>query len=209
VKKVYEGKKFNQNQKKEFFDSLLENLIEKETKGLSFDTAKEIQRDQNTLNILTGMESDVFKLYFGLGNQHAMTLEEIGERFDITRERVKQIKDKAVRHLEHNYRRKSLKKYLGPYDDREFEDALKVFEMMIKYGPDYRSKVSHEEEIDLDEAFRIRRKGEDIFKELIQDSLKNEKMCELKKEIGEKTYIEFLRKEMYKTLKMKKVYEGN
>ena len=73
--------------------------------------------------------------------------------------------------------------------------------MMIKYGPDYRSKVSHEEEIDLDEAFRIRRKGEDIFKELIQDSLKNEKMCELKKEIGEKAYTEFLKKEIYEILK--------
>ena len=175
----------------------LDRILEKET-GLSYDAAKEIQRDQNTLNILTGMESDVFKLYFGLGNQHAMTLEEIGERFDITRERVKQIKDKAVRHLEHNYRRKSLKKYLSRYDDRDFEDASKVFEMMKKYGPDYGSKVSHEEEIDLYEAFRVRRKGEDIFKELIQDSLKNEKMCELKKKSEKRHILNFLEKKCMK-----------
>ena len=53
------------------------------------------------------------KLYFGLGEQHAMTLEEIGETFDLTRERVRQIKEKAIRRLKHTSRSKILKTYLG------------------------------------------------------------------------------------------------
>jgi RNA polymerase primary sigma factor len=52
-------------------------------------------------------------LYFGLGDQHAMTLEEIGETFDLTRERVRQIKEKAIRRLKHTSRSKILKTYLG------------------------------------------------------------------------------------------------
>ena len=53
------------------------------------------------LETLTPRESDVVRLYFGLGNQHPMTLEEIGETFDLTRERVRQIKEKAIRRLKH------------------------------------------------------------------------------------------------------------
>ena len=52
-------------------------------------------------------------LYFGLGDQHPMTLEEIGETFDLTRERVRQIKEKAIRRLKHTSRSKILKTYLG------------------------------------------------------------------------------------------------
>ena len=52
-------------------------------------------------------------VYFGLGGQHAMTLEEIGETFDLTRERVRQIKEKAIRRLKHTSRSKILKTYLG------------------------------------------------------------------------------------------------
>ena len=55
-----------------------------------------------------------FVLYFGLGNaEHPMTLEEIGERFDLTRERVRQIKEKAIRRLKHTSRSRILKSYLG------------------------------------------------------------------------------------------------
>ena len=50
---------------------------------------------------------------FGLGEKHAMTLEEIGETFDLTRERVRQIKEKAIRRLKHTSRSKILKTYLG------------------------------------------------------------------------------------------------
>jgi len=68
---------------------------------------------ERALETLTPREADVVRLYFGLGNQHAMTLEEIGETFDLTRERVRQIKEKAIRRLKHNNRCKMLKGYLG------------------------------------------------------------------------------------------------
>lgn len=71
---------------------------------------KDIDR---SLSTLTGREGDVVRLYYGLGGKHPMTLEEIGERFDLTRERVRQIKEKAIRRLKHTSRSKMLKYYLG------------------------------------------------------------------------------------------------
>ena len=71
---------------------------------------KEVQR---ALHTLTQREADVVTLYFGLNGEHAMTLEEIGEKFDLTRERVRQIKEKAIRRLKHTSRSKLLKTYLG------------------------------------------------------------------------------------------------
>lgn len=71
---------------------------------------REIER---ALHTLTSREADVVRLYFGLNGEHAMTLEEIGERFDLTRERVRQIKEKAIRRLKHTSRSKILKTYLG------------------------------------------------------------------------------------------------
>ena len=68
---------------------------------------------ERALETLTPREADVVRLYLGLGNQHAMTLEEIGETFDLTRERVRQIKEKAIRRLKHTSRSKILKTYLG------------------------------------------------------------------------------------------------
>ena len=68
---------------------------------------------ERALETLTPREADVVRLYFGLGEQHAMTLEEIGETFDLTRERVRQIKEKAIRRLKHTSRSKILKTYLG------------------------------------------------------------------------------------------------
>ena len=65
------------------------------------------------LDTLTPREADVVQLYFGLGDAHPMTLEEIGETFDLTRERVRQIKEKAIRRLKHTSRSKILKTYLG------------------------------------------------------------------------------------------------
>ncbi len=79
--------------------------------GLLYESLrKEIDRAVQTL---TQREADVVKLYFGLGEGHPMTLEEIGERFDLTRERVRQIKEKAIRRLKHTSRSKILKSYLG------------------------------------------------------------------------------------------------
>jgi RNA polymerase primary sigma factor len=71
---------------------------------------REIER---ALHTLTSREADVVRLYFGLGGEHPKTLEEIGERFDLTRERVRQIKEKAIRRLKHTSRSKILKSYLG------------------------------------------------------------------------------------------------
>ncbi|MGL5892765.1 MAG: sigma-70 family RNA polymerase sigma factor [Bacteroidia bacterium] len=71
---------------------------------------KEIER---ALSTLTAREADVVRLYFGLNGEHALTLEEIGERFDLTRERVRQIKEKAIRRLKHTSRSRLLKTYLG------------------------------------------------------------------------------------------------
>ena len=72
--------------------------------------AKEIQR---SLATLTEKERDVINLYFGIGMNHGLTLDEIGAKFDLTRERVRQIKEKAIRRLKHTSRSKLLKAYLG------------------------------------------------------------------------------------------------
>ncbi len=81
-----------------------------ETELLYDSLRKEIDRAVSTL---TPREADVVKLYFGLNGGHPMTLEEIGEKFDLTRERVRQIKEKAIRRLKHTSRSKILKTYLG------------------------------------------------------------------------------------------------
>jgi RNA polymerase primary sigma factor len=79
--------------------------------GLLYESLrKEIERAVSTL---TQREADVVRLYFGLNGSHPMTLEEIGEKFDLTRERVRQIKEKAIRRLKHTSRSKILKTYLG------------------------------------------------------------------------------------------------
>ncbi|MBL7897906.1 MAG: sigma-70 family RNA polymerase sigma factor [Crocinitomicaceae bacterium] len=66
-----------------------------------------------SLNTLKHREADVIKLYYGLGGQAPMTLAEIGERFDLTRERVRQIKEKGIRKLKNASRSRVLKAYLG------------------------------------------------------------------------------------------------
>ena len=71
---------------------------------------KDIER---SLSTLTQREGDVIRLYYGLNGKYPLTLEEIGERFDLTRERVRQIKEKAIRRLKHTSRSRMLKSYLG------------------------------------------------------------------------------------------------
>ncbi|MEN9282054.1 MAG: hypothetical protein RL594_989 [Bacteroidota bacterium] len=68
---------------------------------------------QQVLNTLSEREAEVIRLYFGLDDQQALTLEEIGEKFNLTRERVRQIKEKAIRRLRHASRSKALRTYLG------------------------------------------------------------------------------------------------
>ena len=71
---------------------------------------KEIER---SLSTLTDREAQVIKLYFGINRENSLTLEEIGELLNLTRERVRQIKEKALIRLRHNTRSKNLKIYLG------------------------------------------------------------------------------------------------
>jgi RNA polymerase primary sigma factor len=71
---------------------------------------KEIDR---ILTTLSPREADIIRMYYGLSGKHPFTLEEIGEYFDLTRERVRQIKEKAIRRLKNTSKSKLLKKYLG------------------------------------------------------------------------------------------------
>lgn len=91
---------------------VLENLDSPRADNLliSESLQKEIDR---SLNTLTEREREVIKLFFGIGMNHGLTLEEIGAKFDLTRERVRQIKEKAIRRLKHKARSRLLKAYLG------------------------------------------------------------------------------------------------
>lgn len=68
---------------------------------------------ERSLSTLTDRQRDVIKLYFGIGVEHPMSLEDIGEKFSLTRERVRQIKDKAITKLRTATRCQLLKSYLG------------------------------------------------------------------------------------------------
>jgi RNA polymerase primary sigma factor len=71
------------------------------------------QEVQRALSTLTRREADVLTFHFGLNGHTALTLEEIGEQFSLTRERVRQLKEKAIRRLRHTTRSQALKPYLG------------------------------------------------------------------------------------------------
>jgi RNA polymerase primary sigma factor len=78
------------------------------------DYADSLRREiERSLGTLTDRQCDVIKLYFGIGVEHPMSLEDIGEKFGLTRERVRQIKDKAINKLRATSRSKLLKSYLG------------------------------------------------------------------------------------------------
>lgn len=95
----------------DMYDVLKSNESPNPESGLMTDSLRrEIER---ALGTLTTREGDVVRFYFGLNGEHALTLEEIGEKFDLTRERVRQIKEKAIRRLKHTSRSKILKSYLG------------------------------------------------------------------------------------------------
>lgn len=91
---------------------VLENdsLPSPEKELISESLKKEIGR---SLQTLTPREADVLRLFYGLDGQPILSLDEIGKRFDLTRERVRQIKEKAVRRLRHTSRSRHLKTYLG------------------------------------------------------------------------------------------------
>jgi RNA polymerase primary sigma factor len=102
---------FVQGEENSLLDVLENDSEDTPDSGLINDSLRrEVQR---ALSTLTQREADVVTLYFGLNGEHTMTLEEIGEKFNLTRERVRQIKEKAIRRLRHTSRSKALKPYLG------------------------------------------------------------------------------------------------
>ena len=101
---------FGQNEDNNLLETLEGSGEPPDTK-LIFDSLQgEIAR---ALATLTEREANVISLYFGLSGRASMTLEEIGEKFNITRERVRQIKEKATNRLRHNSRSSGLRPYLG------------------------------------------------------------------------------------------------
>ena len=96
-------------------DMSLLDILETDHKTPDSDLMMDSLRGEikRALSTLTQRESDVLSFYFGLNGENKMTLEEIGVKFDLTRERVRQIKEKATRRLRYSYRSKGLRKYLG------------------------------------------------------------------------------------------------
>src|SRR5690606_1452676 len=95
------------------------NLYDVLSSGESPKPDKELMRDSlnveinRALETLSQREADVIRLYYGLGDQPAMTLQESGETFDLSRERVRQIREKGIRRLKHQTKNKNLKASLG------------------------------------------------------------------------------------------------
>ena len=87
-----------------------ENQLEPDTPLMNDSLKDEIR---NSLDALKDRERMVIKMYFGIERDYALTLNEIGEEFNLTRERVRQIKEKAIRRLRHRSRSKTLRNYLG------------------------------------------------------------------------------------------------
>jgi RNA polymerase primary sigma factor len=68
---------------------------------------------EHALSLLHPREAEITRLYFGIGREHPLTLEEVGQRFGLTRERVRQIKEKALRKLRQKHRRDELQTHIG------------------------------------------------------------------------------------------------
>jgi RNA polymerase primary sigma factor len=102
---------FSQNEEGSLLD-VLENdgEVTPDSSLMADSLRREVQR---ALSTLTQREAEVMSSYYGLNGTQAMSLEEIGEKFNLTRERVRQIKEKATRRLKHGSRSKALKVYLG------------------------------------------------------------------------------------------------
>ncbi len=102
---------FVKGEENSLLDVLENSSEEKPDDELMHDSLREEIR--RSLATLTDREADVILLYFGLNDTHPMTLEEIGARFHLTRERVRQIKEKGIKKLRQSSRSDTLKPYLG------------------------------------------------------------------------------------------------
>lgn len=111
VKPVSIDSPFTQGDDTKYIDVLSNEVIDAPDKKLNQESLKtEIERVLSTLN---EREAEVIRLYYGIGMENNLTLEEIGEKFNLTRERVRQIKEKAIKKLKNSNRNKSLRVFLG------------------------------------------------------------------------------------------------
>jgi RNA polymerase primary sigma factor len=101
---------FVQGEENTLLDVLENNDPNTDSSLINESLSEEIKR---SLSTLTEREREIIVLFFGLSTNHPLSLEEIGEKFNLTRERVRQIKDKALQRLRHTSRSKILKSYLG------------------------------------------------------------------------------------------------
>ncbi len=102
---------FNQGEENRLLDIIQDEGQSPPDDSLMDESLK--QEVERALSTLSEREALVVRLYFGLNREHPLTLEEIGELFSLTRERVRQIKEKAIRRLRHTSRSKVLRGYLG------------------------------------------------------------------------------------------------
>ena len=102
---------FADDDKNSLLDIIPDSVSDEPDKELHLDSLKE--EVKSALSSLKERERDVIKMYFGIDYEYALTLNEIGEEFGLTRERVRQIKEKAIRRLAHKTRSEPLRVYLG------------------------------------------------------------------------------------------------
>lgn len=103
---------FDDGENSSLLDVLENRDTERTDEKLDYSHSLKVETER-TLATLTERERDVIKLFFGIGVPYAMTLEDIGEEFGLTRERVRQIKDNAINKLRSSTRNKALKAYLA------------------------------------------------------------------------------------------------
>jgi RNA polymerase primary sigma factor len=102
---------FSDEDKNCLLDVIPDQAVEEPDKELHMDSLQE--EVSAALDTLKDREREVIRMYFGIGQSYALTLNEIGEEFGLTRERVRQIKEKAIRRLRHRSRSRKLRHYLG------------------------------------------------------------------------------------------------
>ena len=102
---------FSDEDKNCLLDVIPDNATQEPDQELQMDSLQE--EVSAALDTLKDREREVIKMYFGISHSYALTLNEIGEEFGLTRERVRQIKEKAIRRLRHRSRSRKLRQYLG------------------------------------------------------------------------------------------------
>jgi len=102
---------FRDGEKNSLIDVIQDDAQPTPDSSLMLDSLRQEIRD--ALGTLKPRERDVIKMYFGIDREYALTLNEIGEEFNLTRERIRQIKENAIRRLSHKSRSKKLRSYLG------------------------------------------------------------------------------------------------